>query len=46
MKLADLQAQFQAALIHGDPAVLDVTPDEGAYRAAICLVLPARGTNP
>ena len=30
----------------GDPAVLDVTPDEGAYRAAICLVLPARGTNP
>jgi|CXWK01.1.fsa_nt_gi hypothetical protein len=27
MKLADLQAQFQAALIHGDPAVLDHIPD-------------------
>ena len=30
----------------GDPAVLDVTPDGGAYCAAICLVLPARSTNP
>ena len=27
----------------GDPAVLDVTPDD---RAAICLVLPARSTKP
>lgn len=25
----------------GDPAVLDVTPAGGGYRAAICLVLPA-----
>jgi protocatechuate 3,4-dioxygenase beta subunit len=24
----------------GDPAVLDVTPDGGGYRAAICLILP------
>jgi protocatechuate 3,4-dioxygenase beta subunit len=24
----------------GDPAVLDVTPDGGGYRAAICLLLP------
>lgn len=30
----------------GDPAVLDVTPDEGAYRAAVCLVLPAWEVNP
>ncbi len=30
----------------GDPAVLDVTQAEGAYRAAICLVLPARRMNP
>ena len=30
----------------GDPAVLDVTPDGGGYRAAICLILPtARGPS-
>ena len=30
----------------GDPAVLDVTPDSGGYRAAICLLLPtARGPS-
>jgi protocatechuate 3,4-dioxygenase beta subunit len=27
----------------GDPAVLDVTPTDGGYRAAICLVLPTAG---
>jgi protocatechuate 3,4-dioxygenase beta subunit len=29
----------------GDPAVLDLTPVEGGYRAAICLVLPRVGTG-
>lgn len=26
-----------------DPAVLDVTPNGGGYRAAICLLLPTAG---